>query len=203
MLLRGTTVDMKACLFQLEDIPVKVNQEFVALLARKGSSLIIADSIVRGCEDGGYFEGDMVLDKEFSFVGTVVYNKGFMLYDIKDKVLKPMPDLNTVNIEEDLRVNLNLAKECKQYRTNVTWVFDDTRVDISNIVTGKNGKIVVTNYKSRYLSIKKFRLFTGIVIDDNMICFGDTINGGTVVLHNGVPMIKSIVGDNYVELVKE
>ena len=200
VILRGTTTSMKPCVFNIDDIPVKINKENIALVAHKGSELIITDSVVRGSAEHGYFEGDLILNKDLNFVGTVVYRKGFKMLDLKSGCIVPLPDMSEVIVENDLRVNLSNARDIEM--TPITWIYGDTKISFQNIITGGKGRIVITSNKEYKVSTKRFGLFTGIRIDDTSLCFGDTYNGGTVVLHNGNVMVKQLTGE-YIEIKEE
>lgn len=200
VVLRGTTTSMKPCVFDLNDIPVKITKENIALVARKGSELIITDSTVRGSAVHGYFEGDLILDKDLNFVGNVVYKRGFKMLDLKSGEIVPLPDLDSVVIENDLRVNLSSTRHIDV--TPIMWIYGETKITFQNIITGGNGKIVVSSNKESKLSTKRFGLFTGIRVDDRSLCFGDTYDGGVVVLHDGDVMVKRLNGE-YVKIKEE
>lgn len=200
MLLRGTTVDMKPCVFTIEDIPVRITKENVALIGKNNTPLIIADTIVRGPDDGSFFEGDLVLDKSLNFVGTIVYKKGFKLFDAITKETTDLPDMKDVWIESNLRVNMTSLKEIEV--EPVIWVYNEQKIEIRHIITGGDGKIVTTANINRKVSTKNFKLYSGIRLGSNLLCFGDTHNAGIVELHNNKPMVRKLNGE-YVEIEEE
>lgn len=197
MLIRGTTVDMKPYIFTIDDIPIKITEESVALVGKKGTPLLIANTIVRGLDDGSVFEGDLVLDKSLNYLGTVIYRKGFMMYSPKEKGLVSLPDKSEVVFESDLRVKLEGVEGFSV--EPVMWVYNEQVVLIRHIVIGANGKICTTANMNRKVSTRKFKLYTGINVDGRHLCYGDTYLGGIIELHNYKPMIRKL-NNEYIEI---
>ena len=192
MLLRGTTMDSKPCVFTLDDIPVKITNKSVALTKEKNTALLLEDTIVRGDSEGGFFEGDLVLDKSFNFTGYIVYRKGFKVLRADTNELMEIPELDSVIINSDINTHKKSVNEIDV--EPISWIYNGHLIYIKNIITGKAGKIVTTSNIDRKVSTTQFRLYTGIVVNNKKLCFGDTYKGGVIKLHNHKPMIEMLGG---------
>lgn len=76
-------IDITSC-------PVRINNDSVILVKDKGSDLIRHKSIHRA--DGELEEYSYVFDKQYKFIGYIVYKDGFKLYNPTTKEITEIPE---------------------------------------------------------------------------------------------------------------
>ena len=192
MKLRGLTLKQEFYDFEITDCPVYINSSMVALVNKPNSPLLQAKSIVRGEEEFGLFESDMVLEKETSrFVGYLVYIAGFKIYN---PLLKEYIDLNEFNIGDYNYVGNNqISKilEIVSVRDYIKFKSGNVSFRINNLILIRSDKLLITNKSVGLLNVKDIKFSTGLLFNGEDICFGDILTDGYVVLHNCRPMVRT------------
>ncbi len=194
MLLRGVTVSRKAVVFSIEDKPLKLSDDKIVLTKEKNSPIIIADSVSRGSSEYNFFEGDLVIDNDGNRLGTVVYLKGFRMYDFREKEVKELPPIDTVKFE----VNKNLQRD-NEDELNDLWVYKNMPLSVNSFLVYEGKKAILKINSYQMVPLNQIKLNTGIVRNGKLIAFGDTCCGGTVVLHGYNPMVRKL-NNTYIEL---
>ena len=196
MLLRGFTDDGVRIDFTLHNCPILVTDSIVALAGIKQSKLIRYDTICRGDEKTGIFEGDEVYDNG-TLIGIVVFAKGFFLQTL-DGLLKTIPSDEHIKVKEG---NIDSSKMAfsSQYRTDLSFGYKGQRVTIHMFIC-KDGNMLSVAGKNKLINPTSLLMFTGHLRHDNRgIYFGEFYQGGVVVLHDLKPMIK-ISEDKFVDI---
>lgn len=196
MLLRGFTISGERIDFSIQDCPVFISTKVLALFGVKGSELIKSDTVVRGNEQTNIFEGDKVYSNE-QLLGVVVYSRGFMLQDLEG-VLKILPSGNHIKIEDGDSSTSKLAFHSK-YRTELVFNYHGINVNFKSFIAKLKDGLAIKPV-NRQIDAKELLLFTGVIKEDgSKLFFGQTYKGGTIVLHNNVPMIR-IRDDEYMPI---
>ncbi|MCI9050701.1 MAG: hypothetical protein HFI05_02065 [Lachnospiraceae bacterium] len=188
MIFRGFTNSNERVDFRIQDCPVFVSTNMIALFGVKGSRLIKADTVTRGDEQTNIFEGDKVYSEK-EFIGIVIYAKGFMLQDL-DNVLKILPSGNHIKIEDGDSSSAKIAFH-SEYRTELLFQYYGVNVNLKSFVAKLKNGLAVIPLKS-LIDANELLLYTGIIKEDgSKLFFGQNYKGGTIVLHNNIPMIKT------------
>lgn len=201
MLLRGHTKNLKRTMrFTIGDCPVFIESDLVALVAISGSSLIAADTIVRGDDESLYFEGDMVYSGD-EFVGYIIYSQGFKV-QLSDGTLKLLSEVEHIKVKDGTVDSILKVRESK-LRTPLLFKACNSIFQMHVLLAKlSSGKLAVSgdSVKSSILEPSQVLFSTGIISKDTneLIFFGEMYKCGTVILHNGVPCIK--VGEEYEEV---
>lgn len=187
MLLRGFTDSGIRVDFTLHDCPILVTSSLVALAGIKQSKLIRYDTICRGDEETGIFEGDEVYE-DGKKIGTVVYAKGFFLQTLTG-ALKTIPKSEHIKMKEGNVSSSKIAFN-SEYRTDLSFSYKGQRIIISMFIC-KDGSMLSVAGKNKLVNPDSLLMFTGYLRQDNRgVYFGEFYQGGKVVLHDLKPMIK-------------
>lgn len=182
-------MDGEQILFRLADCPVVVSRNRVALVSIPMSKLILQDTIVRGDEETGYFEGDKVFwDK--SYLGRVIYEKGFRLQDKRGNI-KDIPWGRHLHVEKGSIADIRKITKCED-RTPINFKYKDTEIDFYAFLC-KIGNFIAVNSKTtplRKLDPDYLMHNSGIKSSKGTVFLGDLYNGGLLTLHHGVPCVK-------------
>lgn len=186
MLLKAVTVESKPLLFGIEDVPVRLNKELIVLSARKGSPLLMRNTIVRGDSSIDIFEGDYAMKDGTNYIGKVIYDKGFKLLN-KELQLEELP-------MENVKYVHNLYPSIEARDVDIKWCYNDSFVTVDDIVVKDGGKIILAGRYGKHVKVADLRLFTGLYINEKPLCFGDTHKAGVVVVKNGNICVQRLDG---------
>ena len=196
MYLRAISVSGRIVNFGIKDCPIVLNDKAVILLNRPNSPILQLHSIARVSQESGMAEYDFVVDGQYNLIGYVIYNKGFKVYTNSGEIIP---------FEKDFKVLYNSTyipnNKIRAARSSLTFVYDDISFSMFSLVTCFNNVGYVFSKNLKSIDLDKVKFATGYKIKGNDICFGDTIDDGTVVLHDLKPMIKK--ADEYLELRSE
>lgn len=190
MKLKALTIFNELINFTLEDCPVYVSKATIALAAREMSILIKAESVVRGDDESGIFEGDRVyMDGEY--IGNVIYSSGFMVQNL-DGTLKSLTQMAHIKIETGTSKSIKTVCEDSR-RTPLLFKCKDSIIQL-NLFLCKldNSQIAVfgNSYSDKILNCEDVQFYTGIKLDGEAVFYGDVMNNGKVVLYNLQPCIR-------------
>lgn len=195
MLLRSFDISSKPVDFELADGPIEIDKKLVALSRNDFSPLIQIRLIVRGDKSTGVHEGDVITENGTP-IGLVIYSAGFKMLEKSSRLLKEIPK------GEHIQVNKGTADSVSQivnseYRTPITFAYGRLIIKgFKTILCVKDGMVVLNgkNFKYKYINAEEIKFYTGV----QEYYFGDFIDGGYVVLHDGYPAIKR--GEEYSKL---
>ena len=171
--------------FTLEDCPVIIYDNIIALSNRKKSPLLKASTIARGT--GDFFEFDFVY-RENLFLGFVTYFNGFKIYDPTTKELSPINNNESYIFKSR---NIDISKELSSMpRTKLAFKSGNTRFNIYKIVKASKDCTMLSLKESYKIQTSSIKICTGIIKDNEELAFGETYNGGVVVLHDFIPMLE-------------
>ncbi len=185
MLLRAENVRGRFVRFTIEDCPVYVTNDLIALVGREGSPIISANTIVRGNDEGSYFEGDAIYEGNTA-IGTIIYYKGFKILTIEGKIVN-LPTSKNITIKQCINADILRTIVNNKKRTPIMFSFNKECFTIQAFVCKMNGAIAVS---SDCISISKIipqmtMFYTGYDCKGSKIFFGDVIDGGVVELREG------------------
>lgn len=193
MRLRGITLQGKPYLFSLEDCPVTINNETVALINKPFSPLLKANSLVLGNEKTGLFEGDFVIDsKTHKLIGNVIYDKGFKILLLDNNGIKNVSEINSFYTM--VNSNNHDLKKLEEYKYELRFKVNDFTFTIDKLVRVDDGHATIYSQLLRKIPVSNIKVCTGLIIDKRHIAYGDILQGGIVECHNNVPMIKTADG---------
>ena len=197
MLLKGFALDGERVDFALDSCPVSISKDAVALIGAKGSKLLQAGTIVRGNEENGIFEGDVVYDGDKK-IGIIIYSQGFVMQDLEG-ALKKIPEGEHIKVKVGNSQTVKEANNC-ELKSTLLLQYQDESFPIQSLMFKTNGMLVVSKLRNVLIEPVDLMFSTGYCRDDGtQICFGEFYKGGTVVLHNNVPCVK-LSDTEYVEL---
>lgn len=190
MILRGITFNGAPYMFNIEECPVLLNENTMALVNKKFSPLIRPSSIVLGNEETGLFEGDYVIDSHsHKLIGNIIYDRGFRI------LLLDSGRIINVEDADSFYTTVN-AKFCNQeniykYHPDILFKANGMIFTLDKLVCVNGDKLVVYLKLLEGIYIRDIRLCTGIIKRNIPIAYGDMFDGGIVVLKDNVPMVKT------------
>ena len=192
MVLRGISLKASPILFTVQDCPVVLNSELIALINRPCSPLLRADSVVIGDESHELFEGDYIFGaSKHNLIGYVVYVKGFKVLNAKTNEICEFKDIG----EYYTRVNSSKRglKIIEPYRFRIEYKYSDYTFDISKVLRVDNG--IVTIYKKLLepIRIEDVKLCTGFTDNGDVLAYGDKYKNGEICFHDLHPMIRTSI----------
>lgn len=202
MRLRALDLMKKPVHFSVQDVPTLLNPNIVILAKREGSPLLDVKTIMRGSDDGLFYESDFVISKEHKgVIGFVVYTDGFYIWDDKADTLTPIRDTGTYTFVENTQ--MYLLDEINAKRGRIKFGYRDRRFGLEKIIYFKDNELYISLKTTGYpVYLDHIKYGTGLVIDETEVCYGDVCNRGVVCLHQYHPMIKTYNG-RFVELEED
>ena len=194
MRFRAVTHDHKLIYFGVEDAPVAINDKSSILVNRKNSPMILSKSIVRGTDDG-VFESDFVTwKKDMTLVGFVVYRDGFYVWDYKRDNYIPLRDTSAFIFTENMR--LYRMDDINNMRVPIRFYGGGRTFRLNRIMYSKDNMLFVEVRNNRGgVNIKDVKLCTGLEFGHTELYFGQSVNDGTIVLHDYHPMVETFNGE--------
>lgn len=193
MKLRAFSVHGKDTLFGLEDCPVHVSKSLVALVNKRYSEMLQAETIVRTDERLALTEGDIIYDKSTGeLLGYVIYSSGFKVQTTQGFV-KDVPDKEHIYVRHR---NTDSVKEVVEscMRTPLLFKYgEDTVLKLKSVVKANGDKhIGILQKKSTgAYSVRACELkwFSGLRDEDgNKFFYGDKLGEQVLVYRNGLPV---------------
>lgn len=190
MRLRALTLDRNIFEFSLSDVPVAINDTMLILANRNNSPILIAQSVVRGSDDGELFETDFVLsDSRHGVLGFVVYSDGFYIWDSQENIMIPLR--NTDGLKFIPNTQMHRLKEMGKYRSKIRFGSDYRRFGIDRIVYFKEDELYITIKPSGPpISISSLKFGTGVISGNRELLYGQVTETGKIVMKNYHPMLK-------------
>lgn len=140
MRLRGITTMNEVVYFSVEDCPIYINKDIIALANRPNSPLLKAMSIARGDEELGYYESDFVFSNiTHSFVGYIVYRGGFCIYSPELDMVFPFVDSGKFTVLVNFKA-FDIRK-INTKRSPIEFTANNNIFSISNIVRVNNNGV--------------------------------------------------------------
>lgn len=199
--LRALTLSNKIKDFSLNDCPVYVSQSTIALMSDRMSTLIKAETILRGDDETGIYEGDMVYENG-EYVGNVIYNAGF-------KVQKTDGTQKSLSLGSHIKIETGTIESIKTVcssskRTFLLFKCREYIIQLNLFLCKLNDNqiaVLGNSYDGKFLDCEDVQFYTGVKRGNVAVFFGDEIDGGKVILHNLQPCIQ--YGDTYRRLSDE
>jgi hypothetical protein len=193
MLLRGFAIDGEAINFSLNDAPIVLTDTLLVLSAVPESKQIRIDSVVRGDEGLGVFEGDELVNEGGEVVSTIYYAKGFVAQDIDIPLKKLLSDghikVRTGTIDSVRRIT------CLSDRSDIVFGYNKKIIFFRSILAKLDGHLCFVDDQRR-VSASDVSFYSGWKTDKGEnIFYGDFYRGGTVVMRDGCPKIEKLNGD--------
>ena len=199
MRLRGITIQGKPYLISLEDCPVIINGSTVALVNKPMSPLLKANSIVLGNEETGLFEGDFIIDsKTHKLIGNIIYDKGFKILLLNNNGIINISEIGPYYTM--VNSNKNGLDKLSEVKSELRFKVNDFTFTIDKLVRVDNGMATIYSQLLRKIPVNNIKICTGIIIDKQHVAYGDILQGGIVVCHENMPMIKTLEG-SYKEIL--
>lgn len=190
MRLRAITKKREKYYFDIKDCPVFINDKTVALMNKKNSPLLLANSIARGLDDEDVFEFDYVMDKkERRFLGYIVYTNEFCIYHIEKKTLTPMRDINQYFILSN--TVLSDVDELEQVRSQLRFKCDNNSFGFKRLIYF-HGNRLYTDIKhlNNFVEMDKVSFLTGLTKGKVELPYGKKLSDGEIVLNDFHPMVR-------------
>lgn len=191
MKLKAYTRTKERVSFTLEDCPVFISDNVIALVGKKNSDLISYDTIIRGDEASGIWEGDEVYEND-SLVGYVIYSRGFKLQTLDNKVKKLCLGSHIKVKEGNRDTVLSISKNPE--RSMLLFKYKEYVIQIAVFLCKRGDGMIGVHGSScpeEYIDPQGLRFFTGLVDKSGKnLFYGECENGHEIVLHNLMPCIK-------------
>ena len=187
MVYRAFNVLGEAVEFTLEDSPLRVGENLIALTAHKGSRLLDINTISRKSERGIY-EGDFVKYGKSNEIGVVYYKNGFMVQTKEGEPKK----LNTIRHITLIRGNELTSRYVSTIIGRTPLLFKDTESGITftidNILFKSKERLYIDKNKL-FVSLENIREIAAIV-KDTAYYVGDAYNEGIICIDGDMPTCK-------------
>jgi hypothetical protein len=117
MLLTGMTFDNKRIPINITDCPVRINRSTLILANRPGSELIQNSTVRRSLNiDSAYEEYSYVFDKDFKFIGFLLFKEKFIIYNPNTKLFTELKDDMKFIPNTNIRIINQLSKVADQIK---------------------------------------------------------------------------------------
>lgn len=195
MKLRGITTKHKPVLFSIEDIPVSINTKLLATIGKENSPLIIQNSVMRGTDDGLFFESDFVSRKEdLKFVGYVIYRDGFYIWYPKTDTYEPLRNVDKYVFTENLQ--MHRVKDIQDRKSTIRFMASNRLFAFERVMYGKGQELFIDLKESmKPIYFDDIKMCTGCIKDSYELVFGQTVSDGVIELHDFHPMVRKYNGE--------
>lgn len=196
MRLRGLTPTKKSVYFNISDVPICINDSMTILAKQKKSSQILTKSIMRGTDDGLFYESDFVMSKDKNgCVGFIVYIDGFYIWDANNNKLTPLRSTEGYSFVSNTQ--MYRIDEINKVRGKLRFKCGKVAFGIDRIIYYKDEEMFIT-VKSigQPIITEEINFGTGIYIDGNIeLSYGQIVNDGMVVMKKYHPMLQLANGE--------
>ncbi len=189
MKLRGLTLDKEVVYFDIKDVPVILNDNMVVLTKRKNSPILIAQSIMRGSDDGKVFESDFVFsDSQHGVVGFVVYKDGFYIYSNQANTLIPIRNTDGLRFVENTQ--MYKVSELEPYRSRIRFGSGNRRFYLNRIIYYKDDEMFITIKPSgSTITLESLKYCTGVNAEGLELVYDQVLESGKVIMNDYHPML--------------
>jgi hypothetical protein len=184
---RCRNVDNDIVYFNLNQCPVLIYDDLVALKKITGSKFLVRNSIARFSTSLNAWEFDNVVDELGNNVGTIVYNNGFYIY--LDSGCRTTFDKEKYKVVPADFMDLLAAIKFKD-RTEMLFKSEGTIFSFSDIVDCNEFGIFTTKKLDYPITFERVQMFTGFRDNSRLLFYGDEFRDGVIVEHNGMPYLK-------------
>lgn len=183
-ILRASTLTNEFLTFTLNDIPLRYDDTHLALIAKPGTPLLDATSIVRGDPETNLFEGDIVSSDNHTYV--ICYERGFYAID-SDHAVRYLYTLNSPKVignywTDGFPVKVTKSKrQLFKYEDKIFRIMDIIGDYGSHILIRSNTNPIDPNLckQEACLSYNKTRVFLGDTIEDSVV----ELTGGRICIN--------------------
>jgi hypothetical protein len=163
----------------MEDIPTPFNTKEFALLRRPNTPRLLIDSIRRGDEESGLFEGDIISMNGEDWL--ICYERGFYAIN-KDYIIRYLYTLSDYkylgtcfDIKSPIPIN---------FRSRHRFIYKDLIFRINDIVGAYDDKLLLRPV-SKPVNVAEVHQECCITYNKQRIYLNDSIDDGIVELHGG------------------
>ena len=183
MMIKLVGVTKRGCSYDLElkDCPVRLNDKFTILTNKENSPMLISDSIGRAIEGTNVCELDRVYSKG-TLLGYIVY-----IWNHNDDTMTPISEVVYDRVERNLECEY--PEGIQKKRSYIRWKSGDSSYGIHELLMVLEDRLFICVNQIKQLHVSNSRLWTGIIIDNEPIYFGDILNNGTVVIDEFRPRV--------------
>lgn len=191
--LEGYDIRHNRIVINIADCPMSVNKAFTALVGVKNSLFVLTDTIVRKDEESNVAEGDLVfLRNGNKFLGTVIYNKQFLIQTRQGTVEKLV-------LGRHILMRRGTEDSCREAvssenRQPIRYCYKGTSYPF-DILLSKVGDSLVMYGVSEMVDVNQILIDTGFKVDNCDVGYGSVWNGGIIKLKNLEPCIVYENGD--------
>lgn len=188
--LKALTTKQEEYTFDIQDIPVMMDEAQFVLMARPGSPILLADTVVTGSDIPGIFEGTTLKDEQGQDY-LVSFKRGFAAMGSMSGVRK-MSEVGNYTI-----TGYKSVESISLCRQRILFKYNDIQFQFRDFVGIINGNPII---KESYTPIDpaKLRQYAGLTYNGKPVFLGDIIDGCTVTMHNGRICIDK--GDYFIDL---
>ena len=184
--------------FTLADGPLRQDIKFFTLMNRPGSPVLRYNTIMRGCDIPGLFEGDIIEYKGKKYI--IRYEMGLAAVSL-DKEVIPVNKLEYINVVDNMyfqkefpitycnRLTFKyIEKGDNKYKGNYKYF------GIKSITGAFKDKSLIAIYGSKLVDEDSILQFTGVRYKGERIHFGECIEGNPLYMEKGRLLIKALGG---------
>ena len=190
MRLRGLTLEKDIVYFEVQDVPILLNDKMIALFRRPGSPIIMEQSISRGPDDGEFYETDFVFaEGRTGVVGYVVYTDGFYVWCPDDDSL--MPIRSTEGLRFVPNTQMYRLRDMEDKRSRIRFGYERRRFAIERIIYYKDNELYITVRPSGSpIIISGIKVGSGVCRDGLELLYDEVLDIGKVVMHEYRPALQ-------------
>lgn len=145
MLLTGMTFDNKRVPIAITDCPVRINRSTLILANRPGSELIQNSTVRRSLSiDSAYEEYSYVFDKDFKFIGFLLFKDKFVIYNTNTKEFTELRD----DMKFIPNTNIRIINQLSKITDRIKFKFNDEEYLFKHILGRTDDGILVYKRKS-------------------------------------------------------
>lgn len=195
MRLRGLTPTKTPVYFDIKDIPMCINDSITILASKRNSPQILTRSIMRGSDDGTFYESDFVISKEKNgFIGFIVYIDGFYIWDANEDITIPLRSTDGYSFVPNTQ--MHRIDEINDKRGKLRFKCGKVSFGIDRIIYYKGREMFITiKPMGQTIIIDEVSFGTGIFVKQFELAYGQIINDGMIVMEKYHPMLKLANGE--------
>lgn len=193
--MRAFTHDGSLYTFSMLDVPMHISENEFVLALKRDSPILLADRIMRGMDILSLFEGDIIESDGIKYV--IQYMRGFRACS-SDNDIKFLYELKDYSVVGNI-FNMDFPRKVP-LRKKLNFRYRNSKIKLEDITGTYKGYAIVRGITTR-LDPCELQQDAGLTYKGNTVFFGDIVDGYTLDMYYGRPVIRK--PDGIYDIIKK